>query len=142
MIFMIVDAKGLVAGRLASNIAKNLVNGEMVTVVNAEELIIVGTESSILPKYKQRVDAGVKSNPHYGPKYDRIPSKMLRRMVRGMLPNKSRTREKLLKQIRVYNGSPANISIEKAEKMDKLKYGMKGNYMTLGKVAKALGGKW
>jgi large subunit ribosomal protein L13 len=139
---MKIDAKGLIAGRLASNIAKNVINGETVVVINASNAVIVGTEKSILPKYKQRVDAAVKSNPHYGPKYDRIPSKMLRRMVRGMLPNKSRTREKLLKQIKVYNDTPKSVGAEKAETIEKIKYSQKGDFMYLGDVAKALGGKW
>ena len=83
-----INAEGMVAGRLASKVAKALIKGETVTVVNTENLRMIGTKTSILAKYTVRVNAAVKSNPHRGPKYDRIPSKMFRKMVKGMLPNK------------------------------------------------------
>jgi len=139
---MLINGENLVSGRLASVVAKKVIKGELVTIVNAEKVIIVGTTSSILPKYKQRVDARVLSNPHYGPKYDRIPSKMLKKTIKGMLPAKSRTNEKLLKQIKIYNLVPKDIDVTKAETIEKMKYGQKGDFMYLGDVAKSLGGKW
>ena len=90
---MLVDAKGLVCGRLSTKIAKSLIQGDTITIVNAQEAVIVGTKNGIMTKFRARVDAAVKSNPLRGPKYDRIPSKMLRKMVKGMLPNKKRTSE-------------------------------------------------
>ena len=48
---MIVDAKDNVAGRLASKVAKALINGERVTVINAQDLVMVGNKKSILEKY-------------------------------------------------------------------------------------------
>ena len=91
---MIVDAKGLIAGRLSTKVAKALIKGETITVLNAEEAIIVGNRDNILEGFKVRVDAAVKSNPHYGPKYSRIPDRILRRMIKGMLPRNGRTKEK------------------------------------------------
>lgn len=139
---MIINAEGLVVGRLASNIARKVIGKELVTIVNAEKAIVVGTKSSIMPKYQQRVNAAVKSNPHYGPKYDRIPSKMLKRSIKGMLPKKSKTNEKLLKQIKVYNKVPNTVNITKAETIEKIKYSQKGDFMYLHEIAKELGGKW
>lgn len=140
MIIMIVDAKGLVAGRLASKIAKKLINGESVIIINGDAAVVVGKQSAIMPKFKQRVDAAVKSNPHYGPKYDRIPSKILRRMVKGMLPNKKRTAERLIDNLKVYNDNPKNL--EKAEPIEEVRCNEKHDFMTLKEVAKQLGGKW
>ncbi len=139
---MIINGEDLVAGRLASNIAKKVITGESVIIINSEKVIVVGTKTSIMPKYKQRVNAAVKSNPHYGPKFDRIPSKMLKRMIKGMLPNKSRTNERLLKQVKIYNKFPKTIDIAKAETIEKIKYSKKGDFMYLGDLAKELGGKW
>ncbi len=139
---MIVNAEGLVAGRLASKVAKAAINGEDVVIINAEKVVLVGKQTAIMPKFQQRVDAGVKSNPHYGPKYDRIPSKMLRRMIKGMLPNKSRTAEKLLKQIYIYNSTTDKVDITKAITMEDIKCNEKHDFMLLEDVAKALGGKW
>lgn len=139
---MIINAEGLVAGRLASKVAKETIKGETVVIVNASKVILVGKETAILPKFKQRVEAKVKSNPHYGPKYDRIPSKMLRKMIKGMLPNKKRTSERLLKQIKVYNEVPKNFNLDKVETLEKLKFNQRNESMTLEEVAKKLGGKW
>ncbi|MFA5764403.1 MAG: 50S ribosomal protein L13 [archaeon] len=139
---MIVNAEGLVAGRLASKVAKAAINGEDVVIINAEKVVLVGKQTAIMPKFKQRVEAAVKSNPHYGPKYDRIPSKMLRRMIKGMLPNKSRTAEKLLKQISIYNLTTEKVDTTKAITIEEIKCNQKHDFMLLGDVAKALGGKW
>jgi large subunit ribosomal protein L13 len=139
---MIVNAEGLVAGRLASKVAKAAINGEEVIIINAEKAILVGTESAIMPKFKQRVDAAVKSNPHMGPKYNRIPSMMLRRMIKGMLPNRKKTAEKLLKQITVYNSLTDKVDASKAETIKGVECNEKHDFMYLGDVAKALGGKW
>jgi len=139
---MIVNAEGLVAGRLASKVAKAAINGEDVVIINAEKVVLVGKQTAIMPKFKQRVEASVKSNPHYGPKYDRIPSKMLRRMIKGMLPNKSRTAESLLKQISIYNLTTDKVDTTKAITMEDIKCNQKHDFMLLGDVAKALGGKW
>ncbi len=139
---MIVDASGIVAGRMASRIAKLLINGETVIVVNTEKALMVGNKESILEKFRTRVDGAVKSNPHYGPKYSRIPSQMFKRMVKGMLPKKSRTNERLLKQLKVYNSFPKQMEKEKVTHFDGVKYNEKQNHMTLENIAKLLGGKW
>ncbi len=139
---MLVNAEGLVAGRMASKIAKRAINGETIIIVNAEKVILVGTRQAVMKKFQQRVDAAVKSNPLYGPKYDRVPSKILQKMIRGMLPNKSRTRERLLKQIKIFNSVPEKIKLEEAEKMDEIKCNEKHDFMTMEEVAKLLGGKW
>ena len=139
---MLVNAEGLVAGRMASKIAKRAINGETIIIVNAEKVILVGTRQAVMKKFQQRVDAAVKSNPLYEPKYDRVPSKILQKMIRGMLPNKSRTRERLLKQIKIFNSVPEKIKLEEAEKMDEIKCNEKHDFMTMEEVAKLLGGKW
>ncbi|HYA71504.1 MAG TPA: uL13 family ribosomal protein, partial [Thermoplasmata archaeon] len=38
----VVDASGLVLGRAASHIAKRLLNGETIVVVNAEKSVVTG----------------------------------------------------------------------------------------------------
>ncbi len=139
---MIINADGLIAGRLASKIAKKIINKETIVIVNAEKAIIIGTKQSIMPKYQSRVDAAVKSNPHYGPKYDRIPSKILRKIIKGMLPSRKKTAERLIKQVTIYNLIPKNISLEKAETIAELKCNEKHDFMSLKEVAEELGGKW
>lgn len=139
---MIIDASGLVAGRLASKVAKAARNGETIVVLNAENSVLVGKKSAVMKKFQQRVDAAVKSNPHYGPKYDRIPNKMLRKMIKGMLPNKSRTAERLIKRIEVFNTIPEKYEGKDMETIEEIKFNEKNEHMTMKKVAELLGGKW
>jgi len=139
---MIVDAKGLVAGRIATKVAKSLINGEQVTVLNAEHVVVVGTTDSIMAKYKMRVDAAVKSNPLFGPKYSRIPDRMFRRMVRNMLPTKKSAKERLIKKLEVYNEVPKEFAKEKALTFDEYKCNERHNFMTMKEIALLLGGRW
>ena len=139
---MIVDAKGMVAGRLSTKIAKALIKGEAVTIVNAEQAIIVGTTENIMEKFRMRVNAAVKSNPHFGPKYDRIPSKMLRRMVKGMLPSKKRTALRMVKNLKVFNGVPKELSKEKFVVFEEYRCNEKHDFMTIKEIAQGLGGTW
>jgi large subunit ribosomal protein L13 len=139
---MMINAEGLVAGRLASKVAKALITGETITVVNAEKVVMVGNKKNILAKYEVRVNASVKSNPHRGPKYDRIPSKMFRKMVKGMLPNKKRTSESLLGNLTVFNSVPAELKDQVTDIIVEAKFNDRHDVMTFGEIAKLLGGKW
>ena len=83
----IIDGEGLVLGRLASTVSKRLLDGEEITIINAEKIIISGNKDFIYAKYKQRVDRASISNPRdLGPKYPRRPDDIFRRTVRGMIP--------------------------------------------------------
>jgi len=142
IIMMNVDVKGLVAGRVATKIAKALINGENVIVINAENAIIVGNKENIMQKYKMRVDAAVKSNPHYGPKYSRVPSSIFKRMVRNMLPTKGSTKDKMIKKLKVYNATPKELAKEKMQEFMEYKCNERHSYMTLKEIALQLGGRW
>lgn len=80
----VVDATGLVLGRAASVIAKRLLGGESIVVVNAEKSVITGARAEVVAHYTEaRARGSVRSGPHF-PRYaDRI----FRRTVRGMLPH-------------------------------------------------------
>lgn len=143
VLFMtVIDAKGMVAGRIATQIAKELIRGEKVIVLNAEEAIVVGNTQSIMEKYKRRVDAAVKSNPHYGPKYSRVPSRMFKKMVRNMLPTTKRAKERIVKNLKVYNATPKELRSEKVTGYSDAKFGGRGRSMTMKEIALQLGGKW
>jgi len=139
---MIIDANEMVAGRIATKVAKTIINGENVIVVNAENAIVVGNKESIMEKYNRRVDVAVKSNPHFGPKYARIPSIMFRRMVRNMLPTKQTTKDGMIKKLKVYNAIPKELAKEKTTVFEEYKCNKRHNYMTMKEIALQLGGRW
>ena len=139
---IIVDVKDMVAGRVASKIAKMIINGENVTVVNAQDVVVVGTPAGIMEKYERRVNAAVKSNPHYGPKYARIPDRMFRRMVRNMLPTQKSVKERIIKRLMVYNAVPVELAKEKALVFDEYACNHRHHAMTFKEIATHLGGRW
>jgi len=139
---MIIDAKGLIGGRLSTKVAKSLINGESVVVLNAEETIMTGNRDSIIEKFSIRINAAVKSNPHFGPKYARIPDRMFRRMVRNMLPTTKRAKERLIKKLSVYNTVPKEMEKEKAITFEMFKCNERHSYMTFKEIALELGGRW
>ena len=79
----VVDATGAIAGRLATALAKRLLGGETVIVLNSEKAIVSGKGYSIKERYKFKVDVGTRRK---GPFPSRMPHLMLKRTVRGMLP--------------------------------------------------------
>jgi large subunit ribosomal protein L13 len=89
-----VTAENAVIGRLASIIAKRLLNGERIIIVNADKGIVSGNADFITAKYLKRWRIKTKSNPLKGPFYPRKSDQILRRTVRGMLPfHKSKGKE-------------------------------------------------
>ena len=80
----LIDASGLVLGRAASHIAKRLLNGETIVVVNAEKSVVTGSRTEVIAHYTAaRARGSVRSGPHF-PRY---PDRIFRRTVRGMLPH-------------------------------------------------------
>lgn len=140
----VIDASDLILGRLASSTAKLLMEGEEVTIINAEKSFISGNKASILSKYKHRRERASIVNPvRHGPFFPRRPDDIIKRTVRGMVPHKKYIGRTALKRLRVYVGSPENlaekaISLEKANK-SKL---YKPKYMELGELSRLLGAKF
>ena len=48
----VVDGTNLIAGRVCSNVAKLLRNGNRVSIVNCEKIMISGKKSSIIGEYE------------------------------------------------------------------------------------------
>jgi large subunit ribosomal protein L13 len=111
----VVDATGLVLGRAASLIAKRLLGGERIVVVNAEKSVVTGSRTQIVAHYTAaRARGSVRSGPHF-PRYaDRI----FRRTVRGMLPHLKTGGKIAFRRLEVHMGVPdewRNASLETLE---------------------------
>jgi large subunit ribosomal protein L13 len=102
----VVDAKGLILGRAASVIAKRLLNGESIVVVNAEQAVVTGSRSQIIEFYTAaRARGSVRSGPHF-PRY---PDRIFRRTVRGMLPHLKTRGKVAFDRLEVHIGVPAAL---------------------------------
>lgn len=135
---IVVDATGLVLGRLASTTAKSLMAGEEVKIVNAEKAIITGRKEHIFSDYGQSRARGTKER---GPYFPRRPEMILKRTVRGMLPHKMRRGRDALSRLRVYVGVPRELQGMPLEQpaQAKMREANNNRYVELGDLSKRLG---
>jgi len=113
---IVVDGTNLIAGRLCSNVAKLLLQGNRVSIVNSEKIMISGSRKNILGEYKEFLEIASILHPKHGPFHPRRPDTIISRMVRGMLPRKKTSGINALKRLRAYVGVPKNLkSLEKIQ---------------------------
>jgi large subunit ribosomal protein L13 len=135
-----VDATNQIAGRLASKVAKLLLLGNRVIVVNAEKSLISGSRTSVINQWKERLELSSRVNPIYGPIHPRRPDNILKRMVRGMVPRKKPKGASAMKRLRVYIGVPDGIDGAKFSKFDDAAATRPiPVYVTMGDLSKSLG---
>jgi len=137
----IYDASNKILGRLCSIIAKELLKGEEVVVVNCEKAILAGNPKSRIEQYLQRIHTG---DPLKGPFFPRYPDEIFRRAIRGMLPWKKEKGRKAFKRLKVFIGLPKEYEGKKFEEIkikgiDKSK--LKCKYITLEELSLAIGAK-
>lgn len=116
---MIIDARNLIVGRMASVAAKRLLKGEKVIIVNAEESIISSSRTSVFEKYRERRERKSIVNPaRHGPFFPRRPEGIIRRAVRGMLPYKKARGRNAFKNLKVYSGIPEELEGKEMETIE------------------------
>ena len=54
----LINAEGLILGRMASKVAKKLLNGERIIIVNAEKAVISGKRKSKMAEAKKFLEVG------------------------------------------------------------------------------------
>jgi large subunit ribosomal protein L13 len=140
---MIIDGEGLVLGRLASKVSKKLLEGESITVLNAEKILISGTKEWAYIKYKQRIDRASISNPRtMGPKYPRRPDDIFRRTVRGMIPYKQSKGREAFKTLKVYVGVPNEFEGQETVQLPETMPRHIKKSVELEKISRLLGSKF
>jgi large subunit ribosomal protein L13 len=133
----IINAEGAVLGRLASLVAQRLLHGEDITIINAEKSIITGSKDHILGKFEARRH---RRNPRKGPHQPRMPDRIFRRAVRGMLPYQYPRGRVAYKLLHVYIGVPTGVDDKRAETYP-AKLGT-DRFMVLGEIAHLLGARF
>lgn len=110
---VIVDAKDHLMGRLASVVAKELLNGQKVVVVRCEALQISGSLYRNKLKFDDFLLKRFSTNPSRGHFHERSPSKIFRRCVRGMMPYKTTRGAQCLDKLEAYEGIPEKYETKK-----------------------------
>ncbi len=135
---IVIDGTDAPMGRLASYVAKQLLKGETVVVVNAEKIVISGDPDAIYERYKARLDLKTHRNPIKNkPKYPRTVTGIFRRAVRGMLPRWRKRGREAFRRLRVWRGVPDEVKDIEAVRLD---FKLPRTYVRLGDLAKRLGG--
>lgn len=112
---MYVDGRDMIMGRLASKVAKMLLEGKRVVVLYAEDIVVTGTsKQSIMEKFYKRLRLRSNVNPRrHGPFIPRSPEGIFRRVVRGMLPRNKPKGKEAYRRLKVYRDNPHNVSSDK-----------------------------
>merc|ERR1711916_28695 len=103
----VVDGRGHLLGRLASVIAKELLNGQKVVVTRCEEIEVTGVFVRNKCKFLRYLRKRMNTNPVRGHVHFRSPSKMLYRVVRGMVPHKLPRGKAAMGRLTVFDGMPS-----------------------------------
>lgn len=137
---VVVDGTNLIAGRLASHVAKLLLEEKRISIVNCEKIMISGTRSNIIKEYRNFLEISSIINPKHGPHHPRRPDTIVSRMIRGMLPRKKPSGLTAHKRLRAYIGTPKQLKSLKKIQFDKTKITRStANYTTMADLGKTVG---
>jgi large subunit ribosomal protein L13 len=134
----IINADGLILGRMSSILATRLLAGEEIAVVNAEKAIISGTRARVLSLYRRKRERGSREG---GPFFPRRPDHIVKRTVRGMVPYKRERGDDALKRLRVHVGMPKEFAGKELETLEEASFRRLSSprFVTLGAVSSFLG---
>jgi large subunit ribosomal protein L13 len=127
--WFVVDADGLVLGRLASEVAAvlrgkrrpyfapHVDTGDNVIVVNADKIVLTSNKAEAKMAYRHSGYPGGLRSTSYATLLDEEPAELIRRSVRGMLPKNTLGRQQLGK-LHVYAGPDHPHAAQKPEPLD------------------------
>ncbi len=132
----VINAEGLVLGRMCSKIAKRLLKGEKIIIVNAEKTILTGKKKSKVAEAKEFLEVGA---PERGPFHSRRPDRIVRKAIRGMVPWKQPKGKLAYKRLKVFMGVPEEFKDAKMETIEQAKAKLSGSHFTLEELAVEVG---
>jgi large subunit ribosomal protein L13 len=137
---IIVDGTNHLAGRLGSSVAKLLLQGNRVTIVNCEKIMISGRRKNIVQNYKDFLAIASILHPEHGPYHPRRPDTIVAKMIRGMLPRKKPSGWTAYKRLRTYIGVPSGLGSSERTVFEKAKITRPtANYTTIADLAREVG---
>lgn len=137
---IVVDATDHIAGRLASNVAKLLLQGKRVSLLNCEKIMMSGTRANVVGEYKKFLEIASILHPKHGPFHPRRPDTIISRMVRGMLPRKKTSGVEAHKRLRAYIGSPTQFKSQKKIQFEGAKIkSAHARYISMGELGRKIG---
>mmetsp|Transcript_1555 Transcript_1555/g.3390 ORF Transcript_1555/g.3390 Transcript_1555/m.3390 type:complete len:204 (-) Transcript_1555:72-683(-) len=142
---VIIDCKGHLLGRLASIVAKELLNGQHVTCLRTEDINISGSLFRNKLKYADFKRKKMNSNPRRGPFHYRAPAKIFWRSVRGMIPHKTARGAAAMDRLKSFEGMPHPYDVKKKvvvpQALKVLRLKPERRFCRLGELSKEVGWK-
>ncbi len=137
-----IDAENLILGRLASQVAKALLEGYTVYVFNIEKAVESGDPKMVKDSYKIWLELKTLRNPQkQSPKRPRTPEAIFKRAVKGMLP-KNWKGVKALKRLKVFVGVPPEFKNKNMIKLENASADRLSGYrVSVAEIARSLGWK-
>jgi len=137
---IVIDGNDKIIGRVSTYIAKQLLQGEKVAIVNAEKLVISGTPEAVHQKYFKRREIQTKERPELKPRWPRKPDLLVKRIIRGMLPWRSARGREAFRRLKVYIGAPEEfMKMEKTAPKSRHDSSGLAKYITVEDLCKKLG---
>jgi large subunit ribosomal protein L13 len=134
------NAENMVVGRLGAQAAKAALKGDKVVIVNVEKAIITGDRHTVIAAFKEKFKIKTSYNPKKGPLHERRPDKMVRKMIRGMLPWPRPRGQDAYKRISVYMGVPEEYSEKELIVLEDSKYtSLTRKFITVAALSHELG---
>lgn len=130
---IIIDAEGAVLGRMATYAAKQALMGNKIIIVNSEKAIITGNKPALKEVYLNKRQRGGTSQK--GPYFSKMPDRIVRRTVRGMLPWKNTVGKEAFERVICHIGVPAEYASK--EKMT-FKKEINSRFMTVQEISEAI----
>ena len=135
----VIDATNAILGRLGTNVAKRLLNGENIIIVNSEKAIIIGKKRSLIEEYRAKREIGTSRK---GPFFPRMPDRIVKRTIRGMLPYQQHKGRSALKRLKCYIGVPEEFKNKKFEIVEKALISNPIEYITIEELSRYLGAEF
>jgi large subunit ribosomal protein L13 len=137
---IVIDAKDLICGRIATFAAKKALLGSKIIIVNSEHAVLTGHKKKILADYQRKRAMGTWAT---GPFYHRSADRLLRRMIRGMLPYKQGKGKDAFGRIMCYLGVPEEFKDQKMKTVNGAHVSKLPNlkFMHLQELSALLGGR-
>ncbi|KAL0232338.1 hypothetical protein PCE1_002679 [Barthelona sp. PCE] len=110
---IVVDCKGAVLGRLASYIAKELLNGQKVVLVRCEEAVQTGSFMRNKLKFLKYLRKHMRTNCRHGFYHHRSPSGIFTKTIRGMVPHTTKRGAAAMGRLQCFEGVPPQFDAVK-----------------------------
>jgi len=133
---IIIEGENAILGRLGTVVAKELLKGNEVVVINSEKVIVSGKKEIVVGRIRQKQQMG-RGGSLKGPKYPKVADRLLKRMIRGMLPwDRTKGRE-AYKRLRCFVGS-GNLEEEDVKNARKLNHKKLDKFATMKDIVRLL----